>query len=154
MLASVVHECGHIFVVYLSGNRLSQIRLSLFGACINLEEANHISYVTEAVIAAGGPIFGILFSILFASCCPVFSGINLCLSFFNLLPVAPLDGGKILRSVLCCFFDVDHVDQCLKYLGVAIGLTLSSVVLFLSRSAQCTVGMILFSAFVICLCLR
>lgn len=153
LLSAGVHECGHILVILLAGNRIAQIRLTLLGVCIELEASNRISYKTEGLIAAGGPVFGILCAILFAKNFPVFAGLNLCLSVFNLLPVAPLDGGRIMRSVLCCFFQVDSVDRCLKWFGTGVGLFLALAVLFLSKSAHCTLGMILFSAFLIRMCL-
>ena len=152
LLSATIHECGHLVLIFLSGNRIEQIRLTLFGVCIELEASNRISYPAEALIAAGGPIVGILCAILFAKIVPLFAGLNLCLSLFNLLPVAPLDGGKILRSVLCCVFPVDRVDALLRWFGIGVGISLAFAVLLLSKSAHCTVGMILFSAFLIRMC--
>ncbi len=153
LLAATVHECGHILMVYLVGHRISQLRLTVFGACIELNESHRISYRKELLIAAGGPLFGGLCAVLFAAQFPIFSGIGFCLSLFNLLPIAPLDGGKILRCVLCAVFDVDLVDVWMKRFGVALGIFLAIAVIFLSGSVHCTVGMILFSAFLIRMCL-
>lgn len=152
VLAAAVHECGHLLVIALTGTRIRSFRLSAYGACIELDEVNQISYATEALIAAGGPTFGACVALTFANVAPVFAGLNLCLSLFNLLPIAPLDGGKILRSCFSSFLDVDLVERCLQWIGLAIGLFLVITVLFFSGKINCTIGMILFSAFLIRMC--
>ena len=65
--------------------------------------------VAEAVTALAGPLESIILALLLRTCAPLLhlpaltedlARINLGLGFFNLLPLYPLDGGRILLSFL------------------------------------------------------
>lgn len=106
LLAVLFHEFGHMAVLLLRGCRIEQVRLIPGGLDIRYEE-KHSSYGGDLLIAAAGPGVNLMTAMLFA---PVghptadyFVGVNLVLCFFNLLPVYPLDGGKILYTIMTYF---------------------------------------------------
>lgn len=118
------HELSHSYVAKLFKLKISQITLFIFGGVAHLESEPD-SPKTEFLMAIAGPaasitlaiIFGILSifsSIIFyyskidvlninILCKVMFNYlalINTLLGTFNLIPAYPLDGGRILRSIL------------------------------------------------------
>ena len=105
LAAVLLHECGHLFALTLFRARISSARLSLFG--ITLIHTKLPSPLYDLAVAAAGPLFGIFGYIVTQNSCyfPVFPSISITLSLFNLLPIATLDGARILNALLCLRLD-------------------------------------------------
>ena len=106
-----LHEYGHLLAARCMHLPIKGITLSLVGAYTSFE-GEPSTAKTSFMISAAGPLMNILTGIIlfaahivlresfFAS--TIFfclSGFNAILGVFNLLPVMPLDGGCIVRSV-------------------------------------------------------
>lgn len=110
LFACFLHELGHWGAIRFLGGRVAALRLSIVGAEILPERSRMFSYREEVFIAGAGPGISILMAILGALAARVelfgtermflFAGLNLAAGVFNLLPLGPLDGGRILRIVL------------------------------------------------------
>lgn len=103
LLACVLHEIGHCSAAILFGNRVRALRVTAIGAEMELEAYAPLSYWKETLVALAGPGVNLLLALL-AACANLylFAGLNLCFGVLNLLPIHPLDGGKILVSLLSC----------------------------------------------------
>ncbi len=114
-LAIVFHELSHSLVARRRGLPMKGITLFIFGGVAEMSDEPE-NPKTELVMAAAGPVSSIvlgLFFLLFrwaakAGEWPIpvlgvvsyLAFINFILAAFNLLPAFPLDGGRILRSLL------------------------------------------------------
>ena len=111
----LAHEVSHALVARHNGVRVRSITLFVFGGVAQLEGEAHTPGA-DFRIAAVGPGVSLLLAALFgaAKMVVVAAGghglavsllswlweINLLLAIFNLIPAAPLDGGRILRAGL------------------------------------------------------
>lgn len=113
----LVHELGHAVVGRLYGARTKEITLWFFGGVAQFDDMPR-QRGAEAVVAIAGPITSVLLAGLFwgvlqtGSFGPatlfVLSYLvytNFALAVFNLLPALPLDGGRVLRSLLALKLD-------------------------------------------------
>lgn len=100
LFSAAVHELGHLIMVLLCGGSITSFRLSAAGGMLHYRLARN-SRCKDFLIAAAGPVTGLIFSII----CGIFgfsllAGAGILLNGFNLLPIAPLDGGQMLECVL------------------------------------------------------
>ena len=107
----VLHELGHALVARAVGIPIRGITLFLFGGVAEMEDEPP-SASSEFLMAAAGPAVSAVLAAIFwlssglvAAPAVVFplrylAGINLVVLIFNLVPAFPLDGGRVLRSIL------------------------------------------------------
>ncbi|MDN4079634.1 M50 family metallopeptidase [Paenibacillus polymyxa] len=109
-----IHELGHATAASLLGARLLSIQMLPFGGVAVIEDQGKLNAWKEIVIALAGPLQnGIMIIILLwlrhvnglehDYVNYIIQG-NAVIALFNLLPILPLDGGKILQSLISLFF--------------------------------------------------
>lgn len=96
IIASICHELGHIFALRLMHKSVNSVILGPSGALILTE---HLTQRQEVCAAFAGPAAGILLALTFFGF-PRFAICALIQSLFNLIPVYPLDGGRIVRCLI------------------------------------------------------
>jgi len=132
------HELSHSLVARARGMSVSSITLFIFGGVSNLKEEPK-SARDEFLVAIVGPLSSFL---LAAVCWPLsqrlspdtnpvgallayLAFVNLMLGAFNLVPGFPLDGGRVLRSIVWAVTGrMDRATQIASYSGQAIGFIL------------------------------
>lgn len=115
LISIFLHELGHIFMAKYLGCAISNIRILPVGMNAVIDD-NMCSMRERLIIDISGPFVNILlalFSFLLSlSALPIqhhtaaILWINIFLMAFNLLPVLPLDGGRILREALAERFGI------------------------------------------------
>lgn len=108
ILALVFHEMAHIYIAKSKGYNTSVVKLDMLGASIKLE--NKISKDDLFAIAFAGPAINFIICLICTSLWWLvpemyvytvdFFRFNLLIASFNMLPVEPMDGAKILESIL------------------------------------------------------
>ena len=114
MIFCILHELGHLVAGAILNFDVNKIELMPWGISIefNLKindynkrilKAN-ILEIKKVIIAIAGPLVNIFLVILFSNIEIVFKETiiysNLAIVLFNILPIYPLDGGRILKGVL------------------------------------------------------
>lgn len=100
----IIHEIGHILgMIYYKWN-IKKIILLPFGGVIITEELLNKSLNEELIITLLGPLFQIIFTLLINN--SYLSMISYPLLIFNLMPIIPLDGSKIINNILNRIFSI------------------------------------------------
>lgn len=121
--ALFLHEMAHVWVAGCRGYSLKQIKLDIFGLAIDLNEK--VDDKDQFAINLAGPVCNLLLCILCLAMywllptsyiyLNTFCFCNLILAVFNLLPVYPLDGGKIFRGMIKSDKVYKILDRIIRY---------------------------------------
>ncbi len=114
-LSIVFHEFWHSMIARRFGLPMKGITLFIFGGVAEMEE-EPANAKTELLMAIAGPlssvVLGLIFLLIFRAGGAIgwpepingvlvyLGWLNLVLAVFNMLPAFPLDGGRVLRSIL------------------------------------------------------
>lgn len=103
-----VHELGHVAAARMFGVPVISIQLLPFGGVAVMEDTGRLSAAREMAIALAGPLQNVLLvgiswllhavGLWDGPFFAYFVESNLLIALFNLLPILPLDGGKICQS--------------------------------------------------------
>lgn len=118
MLFAFLHELGHLFAGILLGFKPQSLKLNALGLSVNFKvntkdynsklKNGNILTVKKLLIAISGPLVNFLLVFLFFLFNGKIFGIeknvliysNLLIGLFNLIPIYPLDGGRIVKNIL------------------------------------------------------
>ena len=96
VLAAAFHEFCHFIAACALGITCREIRVAMGGMRMILP---NLSRIEEWIIAAAGPL-GSLFLLVFLRNYPQLAVSGFIQGIFNLLPIYPMDGGRILRCIM------------------------------------------------------
>ena len=121
--AALAHELGHLAAIVLTGARVRTLRLTAAGWI--LEYGGALTQRQEMGIAAAGPIAGAAFAVsclLYGSAYFRYAGlIALFSAFFNMLPVLPLDGGRLAEAALLAVMPERDASAVMRVAGTLCG---------------------------------
>lgn len=124
LLAAGLHEAGHMGAILMLGGEIRRISLGCTGAEI---QCSPLSPLREAVAAGAGPLVSLG---LVLSPWPWVRFWGAAQAVFNLMPVLPLDGGRVLYGLLSFLLGEEWSFRilrasavCVLALTVVLGLT-------------------------------
>lgn len=134
-VAAAVHELGHGLAIRALGGRVASLRLTGVGAVMRPRRARLFSYWEECLVALAGPGASFLLALGAAGWGRQFgsgdayllAGVSLAFGVFNLLPLGPLDGGRVLRALASRWAGPDTGERLCGGLTRALALALAAL---------------------------
>lgn len=126
VLASVMHECGHLLVMLLLRCPPERCTLGAFGMRMEIGHRHLPGYRKNLLISLAGPaVNAAAAGLLWAVSCRRAAVVHLVLCVFNLLPAQPLDGGEILYCLFCLHFSPQQASRFVRGISFAVLLPLA-----------------------------
>ncbi|CAH0119122.1 MULTISPECIES: M50 family metallopeptidase [unclassified Paenibacillus] len=156
----LVHELGHAAAARSFGWEVKEIKLLPFGGVAVMDESGRGSAWEEIAIAIAGPLQNALMIIVGwaafrlgwwdAEWTSYFIKANAVIALFNLLPVLPLDGGRIVHSLFSLWFPYHRTMIWSFRLSVAFsGLIVGYAVLPLFRHGEIELNLLVIGLFLL-----
>lgn len=102
----LIHEIAHLCVGVLIGGKPKKLYINPFGVSLEIYSYGKNKSLNKILFYLIGPLINFFIAIMFFYF-PISVEIkekiiytNFAICFFNLLPILPLDGGKILKEIL------------------------------------------------------
>jgi len=137
----ILHEGMHAIVAKWRGYKVNSIKIMPYGAALN-GKLNNLKPKDEILIALAGPLMNLLLVAITVTLWWPFPAlyrftaefvyINLAMAAFNLLPLYPLDGGRVLIAILSTKYKRQKIYKVLRIIGLIAGILFTA--LFIAAS--------------------
>lgn len=156
-VTAVVHEIGHSLVAQSLGYRLNKIVLMPFGAIV-VGNTDGLNFIDQTKIALAGPIVNLCIALVFVASWWVVPEIytftdvvvssNLSMAIVNLLPIFPLDGGRITFGILGNYYGYEKAYAISKIMGLVFSAIILTIFVISVIAKVLNLSLLFFSAFV------
>lgn len=117
----IIHELGHFIVAKINKLKVDKIVVYPYGGLVKMNNLINTNINKELLVAASGIIFQLIYYLLVYYLYQkgivreyifnLYKTYNYSMLFFNLLPIHPLDGSKILTLLLSKIFPFNKVNK-------------------------------------------
>ena len=143
MIFALIHEFGHLLAGVIMGMKPEKIEVMPFGVSIsfkiNVDEYNekirngNVLEIKKIIVALAGPITN--FIIILISCnlnldlikSMLIIYTNFLIMIFNLLPIYPLDGGRILKGILHIIVGKRNAEKYINTISIIMVIVITAV---------------------------
>ena len=109
IIALSAHEAAHIISALLLRIQFEKFKITLFGFNLNAD-LESIVLIKKLSLFLSGPACNLLLYLIFKNTVNnEFANVNAFLAIINMIPIIPLDGGNVCKSVLEVFLDIKAV---------------------------------------------
>ena len=137
MIFAFIHELGHLITGLIVGMKPEKIEIMPFGVSISFK-INPKEYnlkIKKIIVALAGPLTNFLIILIagnlkidiFKSLIIIYT--NFLIMIFNLLPIYPLDGGRVLNGILYIIFGKRKAE---KYTNIISKIAVSAITIISS----------------------
>lgn len=148
MLFAIFHELGHMLAGILLGFKPNTLEIMPFGLSVGFEgkvenynrkiKKGTVLVLKKIIIALAGPLINLIFIVIFSIFPISFFNIenqlviysNILIGIFNLIPIYPLDGGRIIKGILHIFLgkreSLEYINK-ISYTTVIILTIITSI---------------------------
>lgn len=143
LLAAMVHECCHAAAIMLLGGKIEGVTIGGRGVVM---ETQPMSGIREIICALAGPI-GSVMLLLFLRWIPRTAICGVIHGIYNMIPLFPLDGGRVLRGLLFGLLSPPKAERAFRWIqrGVCMFLGVGCMI-FASKAG---IFVILFGIFLL-----
>ena len=153
MLFAIVHEFGHLLAGLLLGMKPEKMEIKPYGVSISFKltpkdynkkiKKGNVLEIKKMIVAFAGPLTNLLIIIILLQCnFKIFSQLimiyaNILLILFNLLPIYPLDGGRILQAILHILFGKQKAEKSsniISFITIIILTIISSIAIYYAQN--------------------
>ena len=149
MLFAIIHEFGHLLAGLLLGMKPEKMEIMPYGVSISFKvmpkdynkkiRCGNLLELKKILVALAGPITNVIIILVvwqmklnvFGAFMILYS--NLLLLLFNLLPIYPLDGGRIIKGILLLFFGrmkADRYINIISFVSLMLITFIASIVIY------------------------
>lgn len=139
----LIHEIGHVLMSKIFKCHLKKFTMSIFGFSAEISDVEYLKFYQQILIYLAGPLtyfvsFFFLFifkenEIINLYQYQKYMESNLTLALFNLIPLYPLDGGRIIDAIYKKYFPVR---ESILYRKIWSIISLIPVILILVKERQ------------------
>ena len=151
----IIHELGHYTVAILNKFNVEKIIIYPYGGMTKISDMLNRDICEELLIATAGIIIQYLFylfilflyknSIIREYTYNLYNLYNNQMIFFNLLPIYPLDGSRILNLILYKFFSFNKANMLTIIISIVIIIIIILTSIILSSYSNIMVMILLFT---------
>lgn len=139
MFFCIFHELGHLIAGLILKMRPEKIEIIPFGLSISFDTNFDNNKIKEIIVALAGPVVSLILTIFCRYIDLKYITIqeavysNLLILLFNLLPLYPLDGGRIIKGILDIKFGTvegEKLTSKISYITIIILTIISSICVY------------------------
>jgi stage IV sporulation protein FB len=133
IVSVLLHEIAHTVMALILKVKVAEIELMPFGGQAKIEDFTGLDPEQEIYVALAGPLISLSVAAIFyflpipgGPALSLFITFNFFLGLFNLIPVLPLDGGRVVRALLSVRIGYRKATRNIAFTGKIAALALAA----------------------------